>query len=124
MCEMRVLLAHALTPKRRRLARVLRTAGHEVTEVSAPDEALAEIAAIAPDVALIHVDCCGDLVPAIKSDPVAFATAVLMIERPGLDPARAIEGMRSGVQDYLVEPVSDGEVLTRVEAAARTKALQ
>ena len=32
--------------------------------------------------------------------------------------------MRRGVQDYLVEPVADGEVLTRVEAAARTKELQ
>jgi diguanylate cyclase (GGDEF)-like protein len=47
-----------------------------------------------------------------------------MIERPGLSPERAAEGMRSGVQDYLVEPVSDGEVLTRVTAAARTKELQ
>ena len=33
-------------------------------------------------------------------------------------------GMRRGIQDYLVEPVADGEVLTRVEAAARTKDLQ
>ena len=32
--------------------------------------------------------------------------------------------MREGVQDFLVEPVADGEVLTRVEAAARTKDLQ
>ena len=32
--------------------------------------------------------------------------------------------MRSGIQDYLIEPVADGEVLTRVEAAARTKDLQ
>jgi two-component system cell cycle response regulator len=28
------------------------------------------------------------------------------------------------VQDYLVEPISDGELLARVEAAGRTKALQ
>ncbi len=32
--------------------------------------------------------------------------------------------MRQGVQDFLVEPVADGEVLTRVEAAGRTKELQ
>jgi diguanylate cyclase (GGDEF)-like protein len=121
---MRVLLAHALTPKRRRLARVLGAAGHEVAEVAESAEALDRIRTWPPDVALIHVDCCGDLVPAIKSDPVAYPTAIVLIERPGLDPARALEGMRSGVQDYLVEPVSDGEVLTRVEAAARTKALQ
>jgi two-component system cell cycle response regulator len=121
---MRVLLAHALTPKRRRLTRVLEAAGHAVSEVGDPVEALERCRAWAPDVALIHVECCGDLVPAIKSDPVAYGTAILMIERPGLTPEQAAEGMRSGVQDYLVEPVSDGEVLTRVTAAGRTKELQ
>jgi two-component system, cell cycle response regulator len=121
---MRVLLAHALTPRRRRIARVLTAAGHDVQEVSEPAEALERCRAWAPDVALIHVECCGELVCDIKSDPVAFATAILMIERPGLEPERALDGIRRGVQDYLVEPVADGEVLTRVEAAGRTKELQ
>src|SRR4051812_23158648 len=102
---MRVLLAHALTPKRRRLARVLEAAGHRVSEAGDPVEALERCRAWAPDVALIHVECCGDLVPAIKSDPVAYGTAIVMIERPGLTPTQAAAGMRSGVQDYLVEPV-------------------
>jgi len=121
---MRVLLAHALTPKRRRLARVLAAAGHEVSEVADGEEALALCRAWSPDVAVIHVDCCGDLVCEIKADPVAYATAIVMIERPGLEPGRALDGLRRGVQDFLVEPVADGEVLTRVEAAARTKELQ
>jgi two-component system cell cycle response regulator len=121
---MRVLLAHALTPKRRRIARVLADAGHEVHEVSGPDEALAICREWSPDVALIHAECCGDLVCQIKSDPVAYGTAIIMIERPGLDPVHALDGMRRGIQDYLVEPLADGEVLTRVEAAARTKELR
>jgi two-component system cell cycle response regulator len=121
---MRVLILHALTPKRRRLARVLAGAGHDVVEVDTPEAALERIRAWTPEVALIHVERAGSLVCDIKSDPVAFGTAVVMIERPGLEPAQALEGLRSGVQDYLVEPVADGEVLTRVEAAARTKALQ
>jgi two-component system, cell cycle response regulator len=121
---MRVLLAHALTPKRRRIARVLDAAGHDVREVSDRDAALEQCRAWAPDVAVIHVDCCGDLVCDIKSDPVAYGTAIVVVERPGLEPARALEGMRKGVQDFLVEPVADGEVLTRVEAAGRTKELQ
>ena len=90
---MRVLLAHALTPKRRRLARVLRAAGHEVVRGRRPGEALARCRAWAPDVALIHVECCGDLVCDIKADPVAYATAIIMIERPGLDARRqALDG--------------------------------
>jgi two-component system cell cycle response regulator len=121
---MRVLLAHALSPKRRRIARVLGEAGHEVREVAEADEALALCRAWSPDVALIHSECCGDLVCGIKSDPNAYGTAIIMIERPGLDPARALDGMRRGIQDFLVEPLADGEVLTRVEAAARTKELR
>jgi two-component system, cell cycle response regulator len=121
---MRVLLAHALTPKRRRLARVLAETGHEVVEVDDPQAALKRCRAWAPDVAVIHVECCGELVCEIKADPVAYATAIVMIERAGLTPAQALEGMRRGVQDFLVEPVADGELLTRVEAAARTKELQ
>ena len=121
---MRVLLAHALTPKRRRIARVLVEAGHEVIEVDDSTSALARCRTWAPDVALIHVECCDNLVCEIKSDPVAYGTAIVMIERPDLSPEQAVEGMRRGVQDYLVEPVADGEVVTRVEAAGRTKELQ
>jgi two-component system cell cycle response regulator len=59
-----------------------------------------------------------------KGDPVAYSTAVIRIERPGLGPQEAIEAMRQGVQDFLVEPVAAGELLARVEAAARTKELR
>src|SRR4051794_14881880 len=121
---MRVLLAHALNPKRRRIARVLKAAGHDVLEVERRAEALERCRAWAPDVALLHVECCGDIVYDIKADPVAYGTAIIMIARPSLSPQDAREGMRRGIQDYLVEPVADGEVLTRVEAAARTKELQ
>jgi two-component system cell cycle response regulator len=121
---MRVLLAHALSPKRRRIARVLSDAGHDVVEVSERTEALERCRAWAPDVALLHAECCSDIVVDIKSDPFAYGTAIIMIERPTLTPDQALAGIRSGIQDYLIEPVTDGEVLTRVEAAARTKDLQ
>jgi two-component system cell cycle response regulator len=106
------------------MARVLTAAGHDVVEVAEPEEAIAHCRSWAPDVALVHTACCGDLVNAIKADPVAYGTAILVIERPGLSPEEAVAGLRRGVQDYLVEPVADGEVLTRVEAAGRTKELQ
>ena len=103
---------------------MLTAAGHAVREVDEPQAALETCRAWAPDVALVHVECCGQLVSEIKRHPVAYATAIVMIERPGLTPEQAREGMRQGVQDFLVEPVADGEVLTRVEAAGRTKELQ
>ena len=121
---MRVLLVGQLSPKRRRIARVLTAAGHEVREHADPDAALACTREWLPAVAVVHASSAGEYLSRVKADPEAYATAVLMIERPGLAPERALEGLRRGVQDYLVEPVADGEVLTRVEAAARTKDLQ
>ena len=35
-----------------------------------------------------------------------------------------MEALRRGVQDFLVEPVCDAELIARVEAAGRTKGLQ
>ncbi len=119
-----MLVAHAQTPNRDRLARLLVAAGHAVRTVAAPVGAFALCRAWAPDVAVVHADCCGELVSQIKRDPVAYATAIVVIEGPQLESAQALEGMRQGISDYLVEPIADGEVLTRVEAAARMKELQ
>ena len=52
---MRVLLAHALNPKRRRIARVLAEAGHEVAEVASPAAALEHCRAWAPDVCALSL---------------------------------------------------------------------
>jgi two-component system, cell cycle response regulator len=104
---MRVLLAYALNPKRRRIARLLKEAGHEVLEVDGCDAAVRVCTERRPDVAVLHARLCEGAVARIKSHSEAAAAA-----------------LREGVQDFLVEPVCDAEVLARVEAAARTKELQ
>ncbi len=121
---MRVLLAHPNAPERRRFARVLADAGHEVAEAEAAAAALARCRADHPDVALLHGALCDGLVCDIKSDPDAYETAVVLIADPGLEPGTVSDDLQRGVLDYLVEPVADGEVLARVEAAGRTKDLQ
>jgi two-component system cell cycle response regulator len=121
---MRVLLAHALTPRRRRFERVLGGAGHDVIAVADADAVLAACREQRPDVAVLHGRLCDGLVGRIKADPDAYRVAVLLIVPAGLDAEAAQQGMREGVQDVLVEPVANGELLTRVEAAGRTKDLQ
>ena len=83
--SMRVLLAHALTPKRRRIARVLAAAGHEVVEVDEPRRGARALPRVG---ARRRADPRRVLrrprVATIKSDPVAYGTAIIMIERPGL----------------------------------------
>jgi two-component system cell cycle response regulator len=75
--------------------------------------------------AALCADGCGDeLLRTIKGDADAYGTAIVLLERADLDFEAAVGALRRGVQDFLVEPVSDGELVSRVAAAGRTKVLQ
>src|SRR5918911_5748481 len=104
---MNVLVAHGDPERRGRLARGLEQAGHDVTAVASGADALARCCAGSEDVAVIDRALCalptGDLVAALKGDPEAFATAVVLIERVGPDADGAREALGAGVQDFLVE---------------------
>jgi two-component system, cell cycle response regulator len=96
---------------------------------STADEALVACCAEATDVAVVDVAVChgpegGELLRSIKRDADAFGTAVVLLERAELDLDAAVGALRRGVQDFLVEPVSAGELVARVAAAGRTKVLQ
>ena len=121
---MKVVVAHGRAGERRRFQRVLADAGHEVAECDCADDALDRCLAWEPDVAVID-DAAGDgVLERIKSDAKAFRTAVLLVERQDMPVDRAAEALERGVQDILVEPVRDAELLMRVQAAGRTKGLQ
>jgi diguanylate cyclase (GGDEF)-like protein len=126
---MRVVLAHSEDSSRARLGGVLERAGYDVRAARTAADTLTACREDATDVAVIDVELCrrggGDeLLRAIKGDAEAFGTAVVLLERADLDFDSAVGALRRGVQDFLVEPVSDGELLTRVTAAGRTKVLQ
>jgi two-component system cell cycle response regulator len=125
---MRVVLAHASPDTRARFARVLASVGHDVVQVGAAEAAIARCQAEPPDVALLDAALCHDgedsLIAALKGDAEAYRTAVVLVERVDLDLETAVAALRGGVQDFLVEPVGDAELVARVEAAWRTKVLQ
>jgi two-component system cell cycle response regulator len=121
---MRVLVVHPHAQDRRRFVRVLADSGHYVAEAADPTAALIRCRAEHPDVAILHGEACNGLVAEIKADPHAYGTAIVMIAPAGLAPAAATQSLRRGVMDFLVEPIADGELLARVEAAGRTKDLQ
>jgi diguanylate cyclase (GGDEF)-like protein len=120
---MRIVVAHPDPVVRDRLSRVLEAGGHEALGASC-EEALMRCREARPDVAVADAATCPRLLGELKRDPDAYGTAVVLLEEPGLDSERATGLMRRGAYDVLVEPVSDGELLTRVAAAKRTKDLQ
>ena len=124
---MRVVLAHGNGATRRRFARVLGDVGHDVTETSTPEAMLERCRREPPDVTLLDVELCekvDQLLWALKSDPDAYRTAVVLLERADLDLGAAVSALERGVEDFLVEPISDAELVARVQSAGRTTVLQ
>jgi two-component system cell cycle response regulator len=121
---MKVVVAHGRAGERRRFQRVLAAAGHEVAECDCADDALDRCLDWEPDVAVIDEQAGDGLLERIKGDPHCFRTAVLLVHADEPPVARATEVLQRGVQDILVEPVHDAELITRVQAAGRTKGLQ
>jgi two-component system, cell cycle response regulator len=125
---MQVLVAHGDAGRRDQIAQALREAGHDVATAATGDDALERCCSGDQDVAVIERSLCrlstGDLVAALKHDPLAYGTAVVLLEDAGPDAEAAAAALSAGVQDFLVEPVRDGELLARVAAAGRTKELQ
>ena len=125
---MRVVLALGSAAAREHYGGLLAAVGHEVVAAGSAEEALACCRAATPDVTVLDVGVCREdgssLLEAIKSDAEAYRTAVVLLEHADIDLDAAVEGLRRGVQDFLVEPFADAELVARVEAAGRTTVLQ
>jgi two-component system, cell cycle response regulator len=121
---MRVVVAYGRAGERRRFRNVLAAAGHDVTECDCADDAFDHCLELEPDVAVIDEAAGDGVLERIKRHPDAFRTAVLLVEPEDPPVERAAAALQRGVQDILVEPVNDAELITRVQAAGRTKGLQ
>ena len=125
---MQVVLAHADSGVRSRFTRVLSHVGHDVRTVDSASGAVDACREQPPDVVLVDVELYRDheqaLLAELKGDADAYRSAVVLLERPGLDLDTAVAALHSGAQDFLVEPYSDAELVSRVGAAGRTKVLQ
>jgi two-component system cell cycle response regulator len=123
-----VVLAHADPGVLRRFTRVLTHVGHDVRAEATAEAVIEACRTAPPDVVLVDVELCRDdgqsLLQTLKGDPEAYRSAVLLLERHDLDLDAAVGALRGGAQDFLVEPISDAELVTRVDAAGRTKVLQ
>ena len=109
MSLMQVVLAHADPGVRSRFTRVLSHVGHDVRAVDGRGRRRRACREQPPDVVLVDVELCRDdqqaLLAALKGDAEAYRSAVVLLERPGLDLDTAVAALRGGAQDFLVEPL-------------------
>ena len=115
----RVLVADDNADMREYLARLLRTAGYQVTTVTDGQAALDAVRADAPDLVISDVmmpRLSGlDLVAALRADARTAAVPVLLLSaRAGQE--ASVEGLRAGADDYLVKPFTAVELLARLRS--------
>ncbi|HET9082709.1 MAG TPA: SpoIIE family protein phosphatase [Trebonia sp.] len=116
----RVLVADDNADMREYLARLLRSAGYQVTTVTDGQAALGAVRAAAPDLVISDVMMPRldglSLVAALRADPrTAAVPVVLLSARAGQE--ASIEGLQAGADDYLVKPFSAAELLARARAS-------
>jgi two-component system cell cycle response regulator len=122
-----VLVAEDSLVIRAVLVEQLQSRGYRVIEAGDGEEALAACHREQPDVVLLdvempHLDGHGVLAeikadPRLADIPVVFVTSRVTTED-------VVDGLRLGAHDYLRKPFEPSELLARVHAAVRNKALQ
>src|SRR5687767_9920589 len=125
--ETRVLVADDSRVARALMASHLRAQGCVVVEATDGEEALAMAREWSADVVLLDTELPGwdglDVLDRFKSDPsLAHLPVVFVSHRTSTEDV--VEGLKRGAHDYLRKPLDPAELVARVHAAAREKALQ
>ena len=109
-------------------ARVLRSAGYEVFEAGTGSEALSIAEDRKPDVILLDVvlpDMDGvEVCRRLKSDPALAGCSVLLASHVKTLSDDQAGGLEAGADGYIARPISNRELLARVEAMVRTQRVE
>jgi DNA-binding response OmpR family regulator len=106
-------------------ATILRRAGYDVLEASTGKECLEAVGAYHPDVVLLDVmlpDTTGtELCRQIKADESLEGIFVILVSGVQVSSDYQADALNVGADGYIVKPVSNKELLARVEAMGRIK---
>ena len=115
-----ILVIEDEPPLRRLLRTSLRAEGFEVTEAETAEKALALIASIKPDVAILDLglpDMDGlDLIRSVRGNGIRLPVIVLS-SRAG--ERSKVEALDLGADDYVTKPFGIAELVARIRAALR-----
>jgi diguanylate cyclase (GGDEF)-like protein len=123
----RILIADDSMVVRAVIGKQLGNEGFELLEAADGDAALAVCRDMPPDVVLLDVEMPGrtgyDVLSVMQADDALAGIPVIFLSGQ-VSAEHVATGLRLGAHDYLRKPVETGELLARVTAALRTKALQ
>lgn len=104
---------------------VLEDEGHEVLESSTGKECLESVRNHRPDIVLLDVmlpDMTGiDVCRQIKADPTLSDTFVILVSGVRVSPDYQADGLNVGADGYLVKPITNRELVARVQSMIRIK---
>jgi DNA-binding response OmpR family regulator len=107
------------------MAQALREAGYEVLEASSGKECLEAVKAHHPDILLLDVmlpDTTGiELCRQIKADESLQGIFVILLSGVQVSSDYQADGLNVGADGYIIKPVSNKELLARVQAMVRIK---
>jgi CheY-like chemotaxis protein len=109
------------------LADLLAVKGYVVATATNGDEALAKIAADAPDIVLLDIMMPGlsgyDVCKRLRADPQTALLPVVLVTSLDAQQER-IKGIEAGADDFLGKPINQPELFARVRSLLRIKTLQ
>jgi diguanylate cyclase (GGDEF)-like protein len=125
--DRRLLIVEDSPTMRRVMRRFLEPGGYVILEAGDGEEALRVATEERPDVILLDrqiplLDGYGVL-SSLQDDPELREVPVVLVTSHG-EPEDVADGLRRGAHDYLRKPFEQPELVARVHAAMRTKALR
>lgn len=122
-----VIVGHADDLTRGLVRSALEDDGCHVRDAASASALLAACEEDAPDVVVVDIALCArehtPVLARLKQDPVLFPVAVVLLA-PAAAPREVLRDLDRGAQDIILTPIRNMDVVARVRAAARTKALQ
>ena len=104
---------------------ILRRAGYEVLETSTGKQGLEAVRTHRPDIVLLDVvlpDMTGiEVCRQIKADESIQRTFVILMSGIQISSEYQAEGLSSGAEGYITKPISNKELLARVQSLVRIK---
>lgn len=107
------------------MTKILRRGGYEVLEAASGEAALQVVHRRRPELVLLDIklpDVSGlEVCRRIKADPATAGTLVIQTSATFASSDRKIEGLDSGAEAYLTQPIEPLELLATVRAVLRTR---